>query len=175
MSDCPRCYKALEAKLEILPDGTHEDVKVCKSGDGVLLPLKGLQRKTNRRFIQHFWKYWFKLRRQKSFICPNCGSRMETLNDETDAPLVLDCCPSCFSLWLDAGEDEALQKFFTDKYQNADANAPLNQKLSAEHLQVLAKAALEHEATMRKYNAMIAIGNLFNMEVSLRSRFRNWF
>jgi len=47
---------------------------------------------------------------KKDLPCPDCGRAMEPFNYAGDSGVILDKCPHCDRLWLDAGQLEQVQK-----------------------------------------------------------------
>ena len=48
---------------------------------------------------------------QEPLTCPACQtSTMDKIRNERDQHVVMDVCPNCKGIWLDAGELEAIQK-----------------------------------------------------------------
>jgi uncharacterized protein len=43
---------------------------------------------------------------RESLRCPDCGAPLETFNYAGDSGVILDHCPRCAGVWLDAGELE---------------------------------------------------------------------
>jgi Zn-finger nucleic acid-binding protein len=44
--------------------------------------------------------------------CPRCGAEMEKREYARCSQVMIDACPECHGVWLDAGELEALELFF---------------------------------------------------------------
>ena len=124
--------------------------------------------------VERFWKYWAKFKRDKSISCPGCGSRMEVLNKEMQTSLEIDCCPQCFALWLDAGEDQALHEFFRTTYAQADqAVVPHGPRaFTKEDFEILAKAALDHEQAIARYNRIAEMATELSKPLPLHRRLR---
>ncbi|RME37499.1 MAG: hypothetical protein D6788_09350 [Planctomycetota bacterium] len=48
-------------------------------------------------------------RADRDLLCPKCGGRTDALNYGGDSGLIIDRCPDCHGIWLDAGELEKVQ------------------------------------------------------------------
>lgn len=70
----------------------------------------------------------------------------------------LDCCPSCFSIWLDSGEDVLLNKLFRKHIE-----AETIRDLSSEQHQILAKHIIEHDKKLQRYKFLAKIGRQFGL------------
>ncbi|MBU1535151.1 zf-TFIIB domain-containing protein [Myxococcota bacterium] len=44
--------------------------------------------------------------------CPGCSTLMEKQEHDHNSLIVIDFCPSCFGIWLDEGELEALEIYY---------------------------------------------------------------
>ena len=81
----------------------------------------------------------------------------------------LDCCPSCFALWLDASEEELLKDLFVKHIQKEKIL-----DLSHEQNEAIGKIVLAHEATLDRYKKIEAIGTLMGKKHYEFPFFRRW-
>jgi len=63
--------------------------------------------------------------------CPVCGNEMATREYGYCSQVVIDTCPAGCGVWLDAGEIQALEKFFERAQQSAGDVIPLRWRLWA--------------------------------------------
>ena len=63
--------------------------------------------------------------------CPVCGTEMATREYGYASQVVIDTCPAGCGVWLDAGEIQALEKFFERAQQSAGDLIPLRWRLWA--------------------------------------------
>lgn len=45
----------------------------------------------------------------RDLACPRCGGRTDAINYGGDSGIIIDKCPACVGIWLDAGELEKIQ------------------------------------------------------------------
>lgn len=63
--------------------------------------------------------------------CPKCGTEMDTREYAYCSQIVIDTCPEGCGIWLDAGELQALEKFFERSQAEAGDVIPLRWRLWA--------------------------------------------
>jgi Zn-finger nucleic acid-binding protein len=63
--------------------------------------------------------------------CLKCGAEMDTREYAYCSQIVIDVCPEGHGIWLDAGEIQALEKFFERSQAEAAAEIPLRWRLWA--------------------------------------------
>jgi Zn-finger nucleic acid-binding protein len=63
--------------------------------------------------------------------CPKCGAEMDTREYAYCSQIVVDTCPEGEGMWLDAGEIQALEKFFEQSQAEAKDAIPLRWRLWA--------------------------------------------
>jgi Zn-finger nucleic acid-binding protein len=159
MQSCPRCQSVLN----------HSNTEAtCPQGHGVLWTLSDFKGHTDKPFAQWFFANWLRLGNKRSIPCPQCKTRMIQMNVDENATVELDCCPSCFSLWLDWGEDQAIQKIFIQQDQRSDAN--LSEMYSA-----LGKELLKHDKIKQRFSAMDRLGRRLQRRVHFFNRHRIFF
>ncbi len=154
---CPRCSDELLQK---------KNFKYCPS-HGVLLPSADFEKATSKSFSQYLWTAWFNWRNQGSAQCPDCLTKMILLNPETNRELEIDCCPGCHAIWLDKGEGSQLHLAFLT-FEALEHT--LDDVRHAIELQAqLAKFITEHDAKIKRYKRISAIGE------TLSARIRYYF
>ena len=63
--------------------------------------------------------------------CPKCNAEMDTREYAYCSQIVVDTCPEGCGIWLDAGEIQALEKFFERSQAEASDVIPLRWRLWA--------------------------------------------
>jgi Zn-finger nucleic acid-binding protein len=51
--------------------------------------------------------------------CPRCGTTMVARDYGLGAQIVIDACPKDCGVWLDAGELQAIERFYADSHRDA--------------------------------------------------------
>lgn len=148
--NCPRCKEHLEV---------IKDIEYCKK-HGVLLKAKQLEKMTNKNFSQVFWTKWFSLLQKGGLRCPSCLSRMIILNPATKKDLEVDCCPSCFAIWLDKGEGADLHFAFLTF--EAERHSDEKYIKIAELQYLIGKEMIEIDERNQLYKKISAIGEMLN-------------
>lgn len=110
---CPRCAATLSGREYSEPQAEFT-VYACGNCGGQLLSdaqLRSVEETVLPKLLElrHLPS---PSEQQASISCPACpgGARMEKFRHHRDAQVVLDRCPQCRSIWLDAGELEAIQE-----------------------------------------------------------------
>ena len=148
--NCPRCTDHLEEK---------RDVQYCVK-HGVLLKAKQLEKMTSKKFSQIFWTKWFSLLQKGGLRCPSCLSRMLILNPSTKNELEIDCCPNCFSIWLDKGEGADLHFAFLT-FEAEQLTVEKHKKISElQHL--VGKEMIKLDEKNQRYRKISALGELLS-------------
>jgi len=57
-----------------------------------------------------------KLSEQRACRCPQCGAAMRSRSDLAEHDVRIESCPSCESVWLDAGELRNLARFTPEEW-----------------------------------------------------------
>ncbi|MCC6897375.1 MAG: zf-TFIIB domain-containing protein [Polyangiaceae bacterium] len=73
--------------------------------------------------------------------CPKCGAEMAVREYAYCSQIVIDACPEGCGIWLDAGELQALEKFFERSQAEAGDVIPLRWRLWATLAGVFKKSA----------------------------------
>lgn len=131
-----------------------------------MLTLQDFQQGTNRGFAQWFFSSWLRLGNKRTISCPACNTKMIQLIVEGKNKIELDCCPACFALWLDSGEDLLLHKLF-QKHMGTEKI----RDLSSEQHQVLANILLEHDHKIQRYKFFARLGRFLNVRLRVRGVF----
>jgi uncharacterized protein len=63
--------------------------------------------------------------------CVKCGTEMDTREYGYCSQIIIDTCPDGHGVWLDAGEIQALEKFFEQSQAEANEGIPLRYRLWA--------------------------------------------
>ena len=110
---CPRCENELEAtNVEEL--GITINAHMCPTCRGTWVgseTLKDIESTVDQRFVE-FRRIPSKSVQMKELHCPQCPGpvKMDKVESQRDKKVVLDVCPQCRNIWLDAGEKEAIQQ-----------------------------------------------------------------
>lgn len=161
---CPRCQTPLRSA---------EKDHFCPNHHGALLTLTDFQQETNRKFTKWFFSSWLRFGNKRTIQCPECSTKMIQLTVEGKTTFELDCCPSCFALWLDSGEDVLLYKLFQKQMEMEKIR-----DLTSEQHQILAKIVLQQDSKLQRWKSLGRWGRLFskNLRVYPRSqRARGFF
>lgn len=136
---CPRDKSALEVK-------TYEakiEVDACPACGGMWLDkgeLEAIQdarendyRKTLENLPDTVQKSIAEVAQleTKPIACLKCGAEMDTREYAYCSQIVVDTCPEGCGMWLDAGEIQALEKFFEKSQAEASEVIPLRWRLWA--------------------------------------------
>lgn len=89
---------------------------------------------------------------------------MIQLNIEEPQSFELDCCPNCFGLWLDTGEESLLQKIFYEHTKSVPVT-----DFSSEQSAALGKIVMAQENVLRRYDLISKVGDFLSKK---RRRFR---
>jgi len=149
--DCPRCKVALK---------TGGLDYFCPESHGVLMTLEGLQDETSRVFARWIFSAWFRFKNKRSISCPACKTKMIQVHVQDKRDFELDCCPFCFAIWLDSGEDYRLKELFYKRTQLEQLR-----DLTSEENQILGKIVLEHEETKERFRKIEALGNQLSKRI----------
>jgi Zn-finger nucleic acid-binding protein len=111
--DCPRCNTALtEGKYE------NEQAMLCPSCSGVLIKQRSLPKVLNKFTTDLYASIG------PDFIvptlpdkgaatqCPDCHSKMDYYGYMGSNKIMIDCCTSCYWLWVDTMEFSAMAKMY---------------------------------------------------------------
>ncbi len=117
---CPKDYAPLESRRyegEVWVD-------LCPSCRGLWLDAGELERIEETHERDHREELArmvdlgynaYELARAKAgrrLCCPKCGAELERCEYARCSQVMIDACPRCHGVWLDAGEIEALELFF---------------------------------------------------------------
>ncbi|WP_413289618.1 hypothetical protein [Bdellovibrio sp. HCB337] len=91
---------------------------------------------------------------------------MIQLSIEENLNFELDCCSSCFSLWLDSGEDTKIKELFQRHLAAAEIR-----DLTSEENEILGKIVLEHAKTMERYKRIERLGRTMSARLHPFMRF----
>lgn len=152
---CPQCQSKLLIKQEV----AH-----CPKYHGVLLTLVAFRRSTSQVFVQKCWQKWLQLTNKKSFKCPSCLTRMINLNYDSQHSLQLDCCPSCYAIWLDSGELSIIKDLFKS---SEDGNS--------KRWDEFAQSLLMHQKTIDRYQNIQKYGNVLGQDAGVHRRVLDLF
>ncbi|PCJ40045.1 MAG: hypothetical protein COA99_09740 [Moraxellaceae bacterium] len=111
--DCPRC-------TSLLVDGEYEneEAKFCKGCSGVLIKQRSLQKILAK--LSHDLYSSIDINMVLPPVsdsgalgsCPECGAHMDHYGYMESNKVMIDCCDSCNSLWLDPLELVAMTKMY---------------------------------------------------------------
>ncbi|HVU02902.1 MAG TPA: zf-TFIIB domain-containing protein [Polyangiaceae bacterium] len=136
---CPRDGSVLETK-------TYEakiEVDVCPSCGGMWLDhgeLEAIQEAKEHDYRKSLEEVADTVSRSINQVvqettapiaCVKCGTRMDTREYAYCSQIVIDTCPEGHGMWLDAGEIQALEKFFERSQAEAREALPLRFRLWA--------------------------------------------
>jgi Zn-finger nucleic acid-binding protein len=159
LNKCPRC----EANL-ISGKNDH----FCPNYHGALLTLKEFREETNQGFAKKFFASWLRMGNRRTITCPMCNTKMVQLTVEEKTTFELDCCPICFSLWLDRGEDNLLRDLFL-KHLAAEKVSDL----SSDQHQILGKLIVQQDRVVSRYRFLERWGRILNRKVHYYERWRH--
>jgi Zn-finger nucleic acid-binding protein len=103
--DCPKCH----SDMETVEFGTDISVKRCTGCGGLYCKGETLHQ------IRDEWladtvldtgsaAVGAKHNEMRDIPCPGCATTMDTVEDEDQTHIILDICPACDGVFLDAGE-----------------------------------------------------------------------
>lgn len=90
----------------------------------------------------------------KGFLCPNCGSSMESLQ-YPHSKVTIDKCPHCHGVWLDKGE---LDKVVS--YLHALVSSQTTSELADDWKEQLGDVFSPHKSESEELKDLVAISNL---------------
>lgn len=153
---CPRCQLELKIKDGILFCINH----------GILLRLNDFKNATSKKFSQHFWTFWYKVRQVGGLKCPDCSSRMIVLNSHGKRSFEIDCCGNCFAIWLDKGEYADLKSAYLE-FENELQNLE-NIKNNSDLMYRFGKELVEYNNRLIRYERLTALGKTLTMRIRYR-------
>jgi Zn-finger nucleic acid-binding protein len=103
--ECPIHWKPLEA-FEIEVPGLDIHADRCPECQGIFLDKGEIKRLTGGEKLNDLFTKHLGIDSDSQRLCPSCGMVMDM--EDADGVRV-DVCLSCFGVWLDAGELEALK------------------------------------------------------------------
>jgi len=136
---CPRDGSALETKIY----EAKIEIDACGRCGGMWLDkgeLEAIQETRERDYRQTLGNVSDTVKRSINEVaqmetapirCLKCNSEMETREYGYCSQIIIDTCPEGCGLWLDAGEIQALEKFFERSQEEAAEAIPLRYRLWA--------------------------------------------
>lgn len=110
---CPRCGEALEMR-DLFTGPRHATVGACPACGGQWMRGSDLERLSE--WVEPVLFEWRELpsapAQSAVMACPACDAAppMKKLRSERDSRVVVDQCPACSGVWLDANELQAIQQ-----------------------------------------------------------------
>jgi Zn-finger nucleic acid-binding protein len=157
VNHCPACKAILntltwkDTQLEICSDGCH----------GVWFDFKELQAIESSDTLEALdaaFEEGFKKRSVKELLeeevvrnCPKDGSVLERFEWNVGSGVVMDSCPRCQGIWLDAGELEGYAEY-VKKFRETSPRIPADVIIKMSNIRLKAKAmedAIEDDAARR--------------------------
>lgn len=103
---------------------TGENLDLCESCHGVFISRDSLRKieneaRNSRRIAQQevltalLRRAYHTEPSDEAFLCPKCGEEMIEREWGFGAQVLVDVCLDCAGVWLDAGELEALEAYFS--------------------------------------------------------------
>ena len=135
--DCPRDGTKLEAKIY----EANIEVDACARCGGMFLDkgeLEQIQAASEHDYAKALaeqpdsLKEMFGAANQElagPATCPRCGTEMDMRSYGYGSQILIDACPEGCGIWLDAGEIQALEKFF--ERSQAEVKIPITWRIWA--------------------------------------------
>lgn len=104
--NCPKC----NAEMSTVEFGTDITIRRCNGCAGILTDRETLQRMRDEWLADSVLDIGAhtpglkSTRNSGEISCPCCGSKMKLVRDEEQQHIILDICPTCDAVFLDAGE-----------------------------------------------------------------------